>query len=195
MLQKEIGLIETEESGLQDRKSKLGKRLREEEFSAITVQEKLLVLEPLSQKLARARKLFLSVADKAHSKDVTIRRQEVLEKRAKKLLLNLQRLCGHRLILEYDGHEGSYSHDYDDKYPGSHVCVVCGFSERSQSCKEQLYAVLAPNEMRLVKRDLRKGGRTTRSVFFNEPELVSVEQIQNMFLASAGLLNLNIRFR
>ncbi len=183
----ELQRLDTALNELQEKKGKIFHQWQEKNCSIGKVKEQLLALEPLSQTLIKARNVFLHTAREAQSKDITIRRQEALEEEAEKLLKVLQGVCDHRFVFEYDGHKGFYSEDYEDQYCGLRRCAVCGFCERSATSKENIYSILTPGETRLIKRDLRKSVKVRHGSPDEEQLLLFLDEIQKMFLASAGL--------
>lgn len=107
----------------------------------------------------------------------------------------LQKLCGHQLILEYDGRDTG---DVEDRYPGKRYCALCGQSETeyelTETRRRTTYTQLCSREDRLIKRDYQGSvppwGEHRRSVLEPFPA------IRLAFIEAAGNVNgrLNIKW-
>ncbi len=67
------------------------------------------------------------------------------------------------------------------------VCAVCNLHETSKSAREEVYEHLVEGDMRLVRRDLRKGELLPK---WHEQEWFEVAVLQQLFEASAGGINI-----
>jgi len=102
--------------------------------------------------LMKARVSARSDRQKSERQDVTVAEAKRLAARADESEKALMRVCPHPFILGYPGHKGTYSYDYDDRYPGKHACVVCGHAEHESECASGRYETLTERDDRMVFR-------------------------------------------
>lgn len=80
-------------------------------------------------KVSKLRSEYMSCVKLAHETD-SKKEEAYLKADAKKSLEELQATCPHQhIVCLQSASRGSYSMDYDDRYPEKRVCLCCGITE------------------------------------------------------------------
>lgn len=166
----------------------LEKDLRDAEFLVRRLTELQLIKKGVPKSVADIRDEILVKMKQARRRDITIAKKEILEKEIKNLRKRLQNICDHPFVFSYDSYSGSQHNEYEDAYPGSCVCVICGFSQEfweGVQAKENFVLKEASN--RLVKRDLREPNQ--RHIF--PGVFLEISKVLEAFEHSAGRMNIS----
>ena len=99
----------------------------------------------LPPETVRLRRRILALQRQTAADDTTNAESRTLSARASSLKERLRAACNHLFLAGYSGYRGSYSHDYDDGYRGSRVCMICGADEKGDD-----YAMLILRENGLM---------------------------------------------
>jgi hypothetical protein len=177
-------------SEAQKKKGKLEEDLRATERTLRKLRELQTAGSGLPKDVADLRARVTSKTKESKRRDITVAKRDALRKEVETLTARLQGLCKHPFVFSYDGYGGSQSYDYDDSYHGHRVCVVCGFTESSQSVNEDSYAVLAESRHCLAKRDLRWKRRDELITASPDWKSFEISTIVELFENSAGSINL-----
>lgn len=160
-------------------------KLQHEEHEAVTLRESLIALNGVPSDIALMRQKVFALRSEAREKTITVGRREDLFREIADLKKKIREECKHPFVLSYDGYAGSSSDDHSDYVIGERVCVVCGFSDRELEAGSDKYAVLAPSNERMIKRDLRR-----HELHFNRTDVWRpLEQYLEVFYQSSGCMN------
>lgn len=97
-------------------------------------QEALIIEEGVSQEILILRETILKNKDKAKRKDITIDTKEKICQKITEQKKTLVEKCVHPFVLKLSySYLGSRLSEYNDSHRGIHLCVVCGYSEKSTS--------------------------------------------------------------
>lgn len=165
----------------------LARELMSKEQTIRGLKEQITIRQGLPASLHQLRSQILQKKEEATHRDITIERKEILEKEIGESIQRLQDMCPHTFVLSYDGYEGSYLDDCSDAYHGVHVCVICSLKESSKSTSEDVYDVLAKQEDRLIKRDLR--GNNSIEGLRHLEVWQPIKEFLETFWNSAGSIN------
>lgn len=163
---------------LADEKDRLEKLFKAKGFEIKKMREALIIRADIPDEVQGMRNLIFSKLEKLKSEDITVAMKKLLEQEVRGHSQKLMELCGHHLVLDYAGYEGSRFVDYENGYYGRRVCAICAFFEFSRSKKENIYETL-----------LEKDGRLIKMVFSDEEwqgGLRPLEYVRKKFLDSAG---------
>jgi hypothetical protein len=175
-----------------DRES-LHRELRKTDQHTLHAHERRVMRSAFPYTMLNLRKKYNALVVRSKLKSITVHEQETCQIEAAEILEELRRQCSHPLVLSYDGYAGSSIDDYDDAYPETRRCVVCGTSESVSvySMREKgKYKVLVNSETRLIKRDIRR--KDDRSPFTREENTLNkpISFYRKAFLRSAGCMNM-----
>lgn len=186
-LRQKVELEEEIQRTAKKTEKELARELMSKERTIRGLKERITIRQGLPTRLYRLRSQILQKKEEATRRDITIERKEILEKEIRESIQKLQDTCPHAFVLSYDGYEGSYLSDCSDAYHGVHVCVICSLKESSKSTSEDVYDVLAKQEDRLIKRDLR-GDNSIESLRHLEV-WQPIKEFLETFWNSAGSMN------
>ena len=186
-LQQKVELEKEIQRTAKKTEGELARKLMSKERTIRGLKEQITIRQGLPASLHQLRSQILQKKEEATRRDITIERKEILEKEIRESIQRLQDMCPHAFILSYDGYEGSHLNEWNGAHCGVHVCVICSLKESSKSTSEDVYDVLAEQEGRLIKRDLR--GNNSRESLRHLEVWQPIKEFLETFWRSAGSIN------
>ena len=172
----------------QAEKEGLQKRLRQAENEMQSLYEAHHIQTTIDPLLVELQERITQLRTDAEKETITKAEDKRFRAEIEGLGKELKNSCKHPLVFSYDGHEGSYSYDYEDQYCGVRLCAICGTREQSVSSKRDEYVVLT-NEGRLIKRDLRSNCSARHLDWRASWEPLAL--VKQLFLDAVGKMNIS----
>lgn len=184
----QLATLEKEEQKIKEKRTNLEEDRRRASNTYRRICEYLLIGARLPKAVTDLRKKYFDLLNQSASVDITVREQKEFRENADEALGQLREECNHPFVLvTRDKYAGSQTYDYDDAHSECRECLVCGVSESSSSDEKNIFRTLCQDDVRLIKRDLRRCSRTNHGIRF---AFLKLSTIRKIFRASAGITNI-----
>ena len=146
----EMVVLDQEITTLQNEKTKIAAQAYNLNRQIETCKKSIIIARGVPEAISELRSRIQWTTREILRTDILVSTEKKLRSALVELQKQLKEECNHWFMVGYIGYKGSYEMDYDDRYCGERLCLVCGRKEYSRESCRASYVYLVENPERLV---------------------------------------------